>query len=158
MPTGAVERVRSSLAALGVQAEVREFEASTATASQAAAALGTSVGRIVKSLVFLAGDAPIVVLASGPNRVDTRKLGQLLGRRVRRAEADHVRAATGFAIGGVPPVGHTQPLPVYVDRDLLDYDLVWAAAGSPNAVFPIDPHQLVRISGGQVVDLKQDAA
>jgi prolyl-tRNA editing enzyme YbaK/EbsC (Cys-tRNA(Pro) deacylase) len=149
-----VERVRASLIALGVEApEIREFAASTATAVDAAAAIGTSVGRIVKSLVFMAGEMPILVLASGPNRVDTERLGVLLGTRVRRADADQVRQATGFAIGGVPPVGHTTRLATYVDRDLLQYDEVWAAAGTPTSVFPIDPPTLVRITAGQVAEI-----
>jgi prolyl-tRNA editing enzyme YbaK/EbsC (Cys-tRNA(Pro) deacylase) len=150
----AVERVRASLAALGVTIDIREFDASTATAADAAAAIGTSVGRIVKSLVFSADGRPILVLASGPNRVDLGKLASLVGQPVKRADADQVRQATGFAIGGVPPVGHLQPLPVFVDADLLQYDLVWAAAGTPNTVFAIPPDTLVRASGGQVVDLK----
>ena len=120
--------------------------------------VGTSSQRIVKSLVFMAGETPIVVLASGPNRVDTAKLGSIFGAVVRRAQADQVRAATGFAIGGVPPVGHARPLRTYIDADLLQYDQVWAAAGTPNAVFPIAPDALVRITRGQVVDLKQDPA
>ena len=151
-------RVAAALAAAGVQTRVRQLDASTATAVDAAAAVGTSVERIVKSLVFAAGDEPLVVLASGTNRVDPGKLRALLGQPVKRADADLVRAATGYAIGGVPPVGHTRPLPVYVDRDLLQYDEVWAAAGTPNAVFPIQPAELVRVTGGRVADVKVEPA
>ncbi len=151
----AVQRVAEALARHGVEAEIREFAESTRTAAEAAAAIGTTVPRIVKSLVFLADDQPILVLASGGNRVDTGKLERLTGKTIRRADAERVRAETGFSIGGVPPVGHPGALPVYVDEDLLQYDVVWAAAGTPYAVFPIAPQRLVEISGGTPVDLKE---
>jgi prolyl-tRNA editing enzyme YbaK/EbsC (Cys-tRNA(Pro) deacylase) len=148
--------VRAALASHGLtNLEVREFSESTATAADAAAAIGTSVGRIVKSLVFMAADEPILILASGPNRVDVAKLAALIGRPVMRASADQVRTLTGFAIGGVPPLGHAQALDTYVDRDLLQYDQVWAAAGTPNAVFAIRPDELLRLTGGRVEDLSQ---
>ena len=150
-----VERVRAALEEAGVRAAIVEFAESTRTAQEAADAIGTSVPRIVKSLVFLAEGEPIVVLASGANRVDTQRLGRELGKPIQRADADRVRAATGFAIGGVAPLGYPAPLAVFVDRDLLAYDVVWAAAGSPNAVFPISPTDLVRITGARVLDLKQ---
>ncbi len=136
---------------------MREFDQRTATAADAATAIGTSVGRIVKSLVFMAGEQPILVLASGPNRVDVDKVGRIVGRRITRANADQVREVTGFAIGGVPPVGHPRALATYVDQDLLQYDKVWAAAGTPNAVFCIEPRDLVRITGGVVDDVAQAA-
>jgi len=150
-----VDRVRASLAAHGLEhLTVREFAASTATASDAATAIGTTVGRIVKSLVFLAGDQPVLVLASGPNRVDVEKVSRLLGRRpITRPNADLVKTLTGFSIGGVPPVGHAQRLATLVDRDLLEYDEVWAAAGTPKAVFAISPSDLVRITDGRVADV-----
>jgi prolyl-tRNA editing enzyme YbaK/EbsC (Cys-tRNA(Pro) deacylase) len=149
-----VERVRASLAAYGLaDLRVREFAESTATASDAAAAIGTAVGRIVKSLVFMAGAEPVLVLASGPNRVDVEKVSRLLGKPVTRPDADQVRALTGFAIGGVPPVGHAQRLATLVDRDLLQYDEVWAAAGTPRSVFSISPNDLVRITDGLVEDV-----
>jgi prolyl-tRNA editing enzyme YbaK/EbsC (Cys-tRNA(Pro) deacylase) len=153
---GAVERVRAALAALGLpDVSVRQFAESTATAAEAAAAIGTTVERIVKSLVFMAGDQPILVLASGPNRVDLDKVAPLVGQPVKRANADQVRELTGFSIGGVPPVGHAQPLRAVVDRELLQFDEVWAAAGTPNSVFSITPGELVRITAGQVADVKQ---
>ena len=136
---------------------MHEFDQRTATAADAATAIGTSVGRIVKSLVFMAGEQPILVLASGPNRVDVDKVGRIVGRRILRANADQVREVTGFAIGGVPPVGHPRALATYVDQDLLQYDEVWAAAGTPNAVFCIEPRDLVRITGGVVDDVAQAA-
>src|SRR5438067_8082138 len=153
-----VDRVRSALAAQGVVAmSLKQFTESTATAVGAAAAIGTTVGRIVKSLVFIAGDRPILVLASGPNRVDVDKVAALVGESITRARADQVRVLTGFAVGGVPPIGHIQTLATYIDRDLLAYDEVWAAAGTPNSVFPIGPHDLVRITGGSVADVAETA-
>jgi prolyl-tRNA editing enzyme YbaK/EbsC (Cys-tRNA(Pro) deacylase) len=151
-----VQRVHDHLAGAGLAVEIVEFPHSTRTASEAAAAIGTTVPRIVKSLVFLADGEPLVVLASGSNRVDTERLGRLLGKRIERADADRVRAATGFAIGGVAPVGYPEPVEVVLDRDLLQYDTVWAAAGTPNAVFPVSPPDLVRVSGARVLDVKEE--
>jgi prolyl-tRNA editing enzyme YbaK/EbsC (Cys-tRNA(Pro) deacylase) len=152
-----VQRVADALRAAGIHAEIVELSDSTRTADEAAAAIGTSVPKIVKSLVFLADDAPILALVSGSNRLDTDRLGTALGRSIARADAATVRAATGFAIGGVPPLGHATALDILIDRDLLQYDIVWAAAGTPNAVFPIAPAALVSATGGRVVDLKVDA-
>jgi prolyl-tRNA editing enzyme YbaK/EbsC (Cys-tRNA(Pro) deacylase) len=149
-----VDRVRASLIALGIaNPQITTFDDSTATAEQAAAAIGTSVASIVKSLVFMAGDSPIVVLVSGANRADTAKLQALLGVPIKRANADQVHNATGFAIGGVPPVGHPQPLHTVIDRDLLQYEQVWAAAGTHTSVFPIAPRQLISITSGHVADI-----
>jgi prolyl-tRNA editing enzyme YbaK/EbsC (Cys-tRNA(Pro) deacylase) len=149
-----VRRVVDALRVAGIEAEIRNLSSSTRTAEDAAAAIGTSVACIVKSLVFLADDEPILTLVSGSNRLDTDRLGLALGRRIARADAATVRAATGFAIGGVAPVGHPAPLEVVVDRDLLQHDVVWAAGGTPNDVFPISPAALVSATGGRVVDLK----
>jgi prolyl-tRNA editing enzyme YbaK/EbsC (Cys-tRNA(Pro) deacylase) len=149
-----VERVRDALLAAGLEPRIVEFPQSTRTATEAAAAIGTSVPQIVKSLVFLAASEPIVVLVSGANRVDTERLARDLGRTIERADADRVRAATGFSIGGVAPVGYPAPLEILLDRDLLRYDVVWAAAGTPNAVFPVTPTELVRVSGARVLDVK----
>ncbi len=152
-----VERVRQALKAHGLEVEVTEFDQSTATSQQAADTLGVPVATIVKSLIFLAGEQPILVLASGANRVDTEKLARAAGGKVRRADADRVKAATGYIIGGVPPVGHAGEIPTYVDADLLRYERLWAAAGSPYAVFPVTPQDLVRITRGQVAELKVEA-
>jgi prolyl-tRNA editing enzyme YbaK/EbsC (Cys-tRNA(Pro) deacylase) len=122
----------------------REFPEGTRTAQDAAAAIGCTVGQIVKSLVFVRGDEPVLVLCSGANTVDAQRLG------LAKADADAVRRATGFAIGGVPPYGHPAPLQTLVDEDLLAYDAVWAAAGTPRSVFPLTPAQLVERSGGTV--------
>ncbi|MGI9149486.1 MAG: YbaK/EbsC family protein [Chloroflexota bacterium] len=151
-----VARVVAALATHGLEhLPVHEFAASTATAADAAAAIGTGAGRIVKSLVFMDGDQPILILVSGPNRVDVDKVARLVGHKVARASAEQVRQTTGFAIGGVPPVGHLQPLPTYVDQDLMQYEDVWAAAGTPNSVFCIQPRELVRITSGAVEDVAQ---
>jgi len=150
-----VRRVVDALAAAGVDAEVKELAQSTRTAEEAAAAIGTSVPCIVKSLVFLADGEPVLALVSGSNRLDTARASEALGRTIELADAAKVREATGFAIGGVAPVGHTGPLEVLVDRDLLQYEEVWPAAGTPNAVFPIAPPVLVQITSGRVLDLKE---
>ena len=152
--TGASDRVRAALERAGIHAQILEFPQGTRTAVQAAAVVGTSVAQIVKSLVFVADGRPVLVLVSGANRLDEGKLARATGAAaVARAPADLVRRVTGFAIGGVPPVGHTTALPVYVDRDLLAYDVVYAAAGTPHALFPIAPMDLVRVTGGVVADL-----
>lgn len=159
MTASSVGRVTAALATHGLDhVQMREFDERTATAVDAAAAIGTTVERIVKSLVFMAGERAIMVLASGPNRVDVDKVARIVGQPITRAKADQVRQLTGFAIGGVPPVGHLRPLATYVDRDLLQYDEVWAAAGTPNAVFCIPPGDLVRITNGVVSDVAQAAA
>ncbi len=149
-----VKRVADALADAGIHAEILELSASTRTAEEAAAAIGTTVPRIVKSLVFLADDVPLLALVSGSNRLDTDRLSQTLGRQISRADAATVRATKRYTIGGVAPLGHTTPIEIVVDRDLLQYDTVWAAAGTPNAVFPIAPDVLVTATGGAVVDLK----
>jgi prolyl-tRNA editing enzyme YbaK/EbsC (Cys-tRNA(Pro) deacylase) len=141
-------------AALGPDFQVVEFEASTRTSEDAAAAIGCSVAEIAKSLVFrTAAGKPVLVIASGTNRVDEKKVRALLGEKIERADADFVRSATGYAIGGVPPLAHaTQPV-VLIDRDLEAFTFLWAAAGTPNAVFRITPADLVRLTQGQVADV-----
>src|SRR5262245_18708119 len=132
----AVQRVVEALRAAGVEAVVTEFSESTRTAEEAATAVGATVGQIVKSLAFLAGERAILVLVSGAHRADPTKLAQAVGAPISRAGADFVRAMTGYSIGRVPPLGHTQILPCYFDQALQQYDIVWAAAGTPHAVFP----------------------
>jgi Cys-tRNA(Pro) deacylase len=150
------ERVANALRALGVATTVVEFPQTTRTAQDAAVAIGTTVGQIVKSLVFLADGRPVLALVSGVHRLEPDKLRALIGAaRVERADADVVRAATGYGIGGVPPVGHTQALPVFLDQDLLQYDIVYAAAGTPYAVFAIAPGQLRAITGATIADLAE---
>jgi prolyl-tRNA editing enzyme YbaK/EbsC (Cys-tRNA(Pro) deacylase) len=141
----------------GLELEVREFPAGTPTAADAARAVGCDVGQIVKSLVFMADERPVLVLTSGRNRVDPDKVGKQLGAgEVRKADADQVRAATGFAIGGTPPFGHPRQLEVLIDQDLTAFDEAWAAAGTPRHVFAISPPDLIRASGGMVCDVAQD--
>jgi Cys-tRNA(Pro) deacylase len=152
-----VQRVVEALRAAGVDATVTEFSESTRTAEEAAAAVGATVGQIVKSLVFLADERPILALVSGAHRADTAKLAQAVGASISRASAEMVRAVTGYSIGGVPPLGHTRPLPTYLDHTLQQYDVVWAAAGTPNAVFPIAPDALQRVTAAAVVQLAADA-
>jgi prolyl-tRNA editing enzyme YbaK/EbsC (Cys-tRNA(Pro) deacylase) len=114
------------------------------------------VGQIAKSLVFLVDQSPVLVIASGANLVDEKRLGTLVGGTVRRADPETVKRATGHSIGGVAPLGHPAPLPVYIDPDLLGYPLIYAAAGGPEYVFPLTPDELVRATGGRVVEVKQD--
>jgi prolyl-tRNA editing enzyme YbaK/EbsC (Cys-tRNA(Pro) deacylase) len=149
-------RVQEELHRLGLDAEVVQTPDSARTAAEAADAVGASVGRIVKSLVFLVDGAPVLALVSGQNQLDPKRLAALAGGKVERASADVVREATGFAIGGVPPVAHATELPIFCDPDLLAYDTVWAAAGTPHCVFEIAPAELVRVTGAQVADLKPD--
>ena len=108
----------------------------------------------MKSLLFLAGAAPVLALVSGANQLDPARLAALTGASIGKADADAVRQATGYSIGGVPPTGFPAPIPTFIDRDLLQYDVVWAAAGTPRHVFPIAPQELVRVTGGSVADLK----
>jgi prolyl-tRNA editing enzyme YbaK/EbsC (Cys-tRNA(Pro) deacylase) len=150
-----VERFLSEAERLGLSLQVREFPEGTRTAEDAARAVGCDVGQIVKSLVFVAGSEPFLALTSGPNRADVARLSELAGLPVRRADAEEARTATGFSIGGTPPFGHPRPLRVFLDRDLLGYDEVWAAAGTPNTVFPIAPGDLVRASGAEPGDFKE---
>ena len=149
-----MNRFESWLATTDFGVKVREFPQGTRTAVDAARAVGCEVGQIVKSLVFVAGGRPVVALVSGANRLDEKRLGQVAGHPVTKADADTAQAATGFAIGGVPPFGHATELPVFMDRDLFGYAVVWAAAGRPDSVFEIQPDRLRELSKAVVVDLK----
>ena len=149
-------RVIEAAAALGLTIEVRRFPEGTKTAADAAAAIGVEVGQIVKSLVFAVDGQVVMALVSGQNQLDERKLAAAAGgERSSRVDADVVREATGYPIGGVPPFGHDTPLPVFVDPDLLRYDEVWAAAGTWHDVFGVAPAELVRATEGVVVDLRR---
>ncbi len=152
----AVERFQEAARSLGSTVAVRRFPEGTRTAADAAAAIGCDVGQIVKSLVFIGDGGAFLALTSGSNRADPARLAMLLRdtSTVRKATAEEAREATGFAIGGTPPFGHPRRLRVFVDRDLMAYSVVWAAAGTPDAVFPIGPEDLLGRSGGQVADLK----
>lgn len=154
-----VQRVADAAAALGVAIEPRRFPDGTRTAADAAEAIGVDLGQIVKSLIFAVDGEMVLAYVSGANQLDEGKLAAAAGgQHCARVDAELVRATTGFPIGGVPPFGHTTPLRVFVDRALLGYDEVWAAAGTPHDVFPIAPSTLVAASGGRVVDLERAPA
>lgn len=149
-------KVQSALEGAGVPTTVKEMPASTRTAKEAAATIGCQVAQIAKSLVFRVSrsDRAILVIASGINRVNETLLAELVGEPIERATPEFVRDRTGFVIGGVPPIGHPSILPTWMDRDLLQYEEVWAAAGTPFAVFKITPTDLQRVTGASVIDLK----
>jgi Cys-tRNA(Pro) deacylase len=149
-----VERVVAAASERGLDVEIREFPEGTRTAAEAAAAIGVEVGQIVKSLVFGHDDEVVMALVSGANQLDESALSALAGGgAVHRVDADRVRAATGYPIGGVPPFGHHEVLRTWIDEDLLSFGVVWAAAGTWNHVFAVPPDDLVRVSGGRVATL-----
>lgn len=151
------QRVADHAREIGLDLQVHEFQATTRTAEDAANAIGCQVGQIVKSLLFTVDGQPTMTLVSGANQLDEKKLAGLCGvgrKKVRRADADMVREITGFAIGGVPPFGHRTRLRTFVDEDFFGFDTIWAAAGTANAVFPIAPEELARITDGERADLK----
>ena len=158
MSGSSVERVRSALLAAGHPDTIASFPDGTRSAAKAAAAVGCQVAQIAKSIVFRAGSRPVLVIASGANRVDMAKVGAAIGQPVKRADGIWVREATGFAIGGVAPVGHTTPPFVLLDRALLALDPLWAAAGSPMHVFRTSAAALLRLTDGQVADVMDDTA
>jgi prolyl-tRNA editing enzyme YbaK/EbsC (Cys-tRNA(Pro) deacylase) len=149
------ELVQRLLIERGSKGQVVELAASTRTAAEAALAVGGDLAQIVKSLVFLAEETPILLLVSGANRVATERVGLHLGRPLRRADPELVKLRTGFPIGGTPPLGHREPLRTLMDRDLLACAEVWAAAGTPHAVFRTTPAELLALTGGEVIDLKE---
>jgi prolyl-tRNA editing enzyme YbaK/EbsC (Cys-tRNA(Pro) deacylase) len=151
-----VGRVRAALLNAGHADTISEFPDGTRTAQDAAAAVGCSVAQIAKSIVLRAGDEVVLIIASGANRVDVAKVAALIGAPVKPAEGRWVRDTTGFAIGGVAPVGHDAPPHVLIDRDLLALDPIWAAAGSPRHVFRTSAAELVRLSGGNVAEIKEE--
>ena len=159
MNDSATDRVHRALGDFGIEASVVELAASTRTAAEAAAAIGCTVSEIAKSLVFrTASGLPILVIASGTNRVDEQRVAVLVGEPIERAPAAFVREMSGYAIGGVPPLAHAHPpQTVLIDADLMTFDAIWAAAGTPNAVFRLTPPELVRASGGRVADVKSVA-
>jgi prolyl-tRNA editing enzyme YbaK/EbsC (Cys-tRNA(Pro) deacylase) len=150
------QKVHDAAAALGLDIAVREMPDSTRTAEKAAAAVGVTVGQIVKSLVFMGATSgkPYLLLVSGTNRVNEAGVAAHLGEALRRPDADAVRALTGYAIGGIPPFGHDTPIATYIDGDLLQYDIVWAAAGTPKAVFSSQPGRLKDATKAIVIDVK----
>ncbi len=152
------QKVQGVLNQFGLELEVIEFAESTRTSAEAAAAVGCEIGQIAKSLIFKGKTTqkPILVIASGANRVDEKKVKAYAGEKLDKADADFVLQHTGYAIGGIPPVGHIHPLEPIIDQDLLQYKEIWAAAGTPHAVFRLTPDQLVQITSGAVVDVRKD--
>ena len=156
MLSPSAQKVQDALSTLGLACQVIELSQTTRTAAEAAAALGCKVEQIAKSLVFKGkkNEKPILVIASGSNRVKEKAVGALIGEALEKADADFVREQTGFVIGGVPPVAHTTPLVTFIDEDLFQYEEIWAAAGTPHAVFRLTPLDLVTMTEGQVIRIK----
>ena len=152
----AAQRVQDALRARGLDSEVRHMSQTTRTAEEAAAACGCAVGQIVKSLVFRGAQSgkPYLLLVSGANRVDEKAVAAHLGEALKRPDADYVRGVTGYAIGGIPPLGHDTPLATYMDETLLGYDTVWAAAGTSDAVFPSAPARLAEVTGARIIQVR----
>jgi prolyl-tRNA editing enzyme YbaK/EbsC (Cys-tRNA(Pro) deacylase) len=150
------QRVQDALRAGGFDNQVVELADSTRTSAEAAAAVGCEVGQIAKSLVFrgAVSNRPILIIASGDNRVDEKAMVAHTGEKLLRADADFVRLHTGFAIGGVPPLGHASPLMTFIDADLQRFQTIWAAAGHPHAIFALTPGELIAMTGGAVVHVK----
>jgi prolyl-tRNA editing enzyme YbaK/EbsC (Cys-tRNA(Pro) deacylase) len=155
MAKSSVERVRDALKAAGLPDTIRQFPEGTRTAVDAARAVGCDVAQIVKSMVFRRGDQPVLILCSGANRVDLGKAAVLVGETLAPADGVWVRKATGFAIGGVPPIGHDRGITVLIDEDLMALSPIWAAAGSPRDVFSIEPALLRDLTQGRVADVKE---
>lgn len=149
------QRVQKALLDKGYTMDVMELPASTRTAIEAAQAVGCDVAQIVKSLIFKTkrSERPILIIASGVNRVNERVIEDLIGEPLGKADADFVRQQTGFVIGGVPPLAHIQPIQTFIDQDLFQFNELWAAAGTPNAVFKLTPQSLLEMTGGQVIKI-----
>lgn len=157
LPTSSLERVRAALADAGLPTVTRRYDAGVRTVADAASAIGVAEGQIVKSMIFATGSGEtLLVLTSGVNRVDEGKVAALVGEPIVRPDADHVRRVTGFAIGGVPPLGHRTPLRTLVDEDLWRYGELWAAAGTPVDVFAITADQLADATGGVRASVRRD--
>jgi len=155
--TPSAQRVQDALAAAGLTSRIVEYDTPARTSAEAATVLGCAVGQIAKSLVFrLASGDPVLVIASGAQRVDESKIAALAGEAIGKADAAFVREVTGYAIGGIPPLAHARPMRTYIDRSLLQYETVYAAGGTPHAMFPIAPAELVTVARGTVADTAPD--
>ncbi len=150
------ERVQAVLNEFGFDLDVVEFPESTRTAQEAADTIGCTVGQIAKSLIFKGktSQKPILIITSGSNRVNEKAVKEYIGEKIEKADADFVLEHTGFVIGGIPPVGHTNPITTFIDEDLMQYDEIWAAAGTPNSVFKLTPKILVEITKGSIIRVK----
>ncbi len=154
--SSSAQKIQNLLYELGYTYTVIEHAESTRTAQEAADQAGCELGQIVKSLIFKGKDSgkPILILASGPNRVNEKRIAEYAGEPIVKPDADFVRAVTGFAIGGVPPIGHAQKMETYLDEDFLNYQTIWAAAGTPNAIFELKTEDLQKMTGGRSVSIK----
>ena len=154
--SSSAKKIQDALTAMGATGKVVELPASTRTSAEAAAAIGCSIKQIAKSIIFrsVATGRPVMVIASGPNRVNEEKIRGIIGEGIEKADAEFVKKATGFAIGGIPPIGHAEPIITIIDEDLLKLDEIWAAAGTPNAVFNLNPAHLGQMTGGTVMPIK----
>jgi prolyl-tRNA editing enzyme YbaK/EbsC (Cys-tRNA(Pro) deacylase) len=150
------QKVQDVLKTLGFENQVVELKVTTRTSADAAQAVGCQVEQIAKSIIFKGKQTqkPILVIASGPNRVNEKKIEELISEPLGKADADYVRKHTGFVIGGVPPIGHLEKAEIFIDEDLLKYEEIWAAAGSSNAIFKLTPSELIKMTGGRVVSIK----
>lgn len=150
------QKVQEILRSLGFQNEVVEFSITTRTSAEAAQAVGCEIGQIAKSIVFRGEktDRPILVIASGPNRINEKRIEERIFEPLGKADANFVRQKTGFVIGGVPPVGHLEKMEIFIDEDLMKYEVIWAAAGTPRAVFKLTPLELIKMTRGQVISIK----
>jgi prolyl-tRNA editing enzyme YbaK/EbsC (Cys-tRNA(Pro) deacylase) len=156
--SASAQKVQDALRTRGFASQVIESGKPTRTSAEAAAAVGCAVGQIAKSILFKrkSSGSPVLVIASGANRIDESKVAAVLGETLGKADAEFVRSATGFVIGGVPPLGHARPLEILVDQDLLAFPEIWAAAGTPNAVFKLTPDELLAMTGARAVAVRVD--
>jgi prolyl-tRNA editing enzyme YbaK/EbsC (Cys-tRNA(Pro) deacylase) len=152
-----IQKVQKAIKNKGYDFHILELPDSTRTAREAAEVIGCAVSEIAKSLIFKGGNTgrPVLIIASGTNRVDLKKVGELLGEPLNKADADFIRTETGFAIGGIPPVGHKKQLHTIIDEDLLNYETVWAAAGTPFSVFSLEPKNIEGLTGGLLANIKE---
>ncbi|MEM3703937.1 MAG: YbaK/EbsC family protein [Candidatus Bathyarchaeia archaeon] len=150
------QKIQEAIRALGFQYEVIEFQQATRSSQDAAKAIGCYVGQIAKSIIFRTSVSkkPVLVIASGANKVNEKRIAHFVNEPVEKADAEFVREMTGFAIGGVPPVGHLQKIETFIDEDLFNYEVIWAAAGTPHAVFALSPQDMVKMTRGKVVCVK----
>lgn len=153
--TSNAQKIQNILNELGFSIEVKELPDSTRTSSDAAKALGCDISQIAKTIVFkgVETEKPYLVIASGSNRIKEKKIEKFVKEKIKKAGADFVKNKTGFSIGGVPPLGHIEKIPTFIDKDLFKYPEIWAAAGTPNAVFKLTPEQLIKITGGKAVNI-----
>lgn len=154
--SSSAQRVQSALNEHNLELRVVELPGSTRTSQEAADTIGCEVSQIAKSIIFRGkeSEAPILVIASGENRISERKLKSVVGEKVEKPDAEFVLEETGYVIGGIPPVGHKNDIVTYIDEDLMDHKVIWAAAGTPNAVFSLTPQELLEITNGEIIDVK----